>query len=605
VRASRYGRLLRYAWREKRALAALLLLGGALTAVAALQPWPLKILADHALGGMPAPGWLRSTLSFFSAGASQRELVVAVALSTILLFGLNSLLEAGLHWANAAASQRMIYDLAADLFHRLQRLSLLFHSQSSVGDSLSRLTTDSWSVFTLANSLIVAPWQHLLGLAMVGAISWRMNPELTLYAMATAPVLTGSAFYFGRTLKHQGKLNREAQSRLVSFTHQALLALPMIRAFSAEERNRQRFLHLAEEATVQSQAGSLLRRRQSILNGVTLSLGTAVVLAVGGGKVLSGTLSVGHLLVFLAYQRSLQASFSGLLGCYVTLKSSESGIDRVLEIMDHEEQVQESADARPLPAVRPAGGHVVLEGVTFGYRPGRPVLRSVSLEVRPGETVAVVGPTGAGKSTLASLVPRFFDPWEGRVLLDGCDLRGARLGSVRERVALVLQEPFLLPLSVADNVAYGRPGATRGEVERAARAANAHAFIERLPQGYDTVIGERGATLSGGERQRLAIARALLKDAPILILDEPTSALDAGTEAEVLGALARLMEGRTTLVIAHRLSTVRGADRIVVLEGGRVAEVGSHQELMDRRGTYHRFHALQAAGGELAAGGEK
>jgi len=238
---------------------------------------------------------------------------------------------------------------------------------------------------------------------------------------------------------------------------------------------------------------------------------------------------------------------------------------------------------------------VRIEGVTFGYEPGRATLKGVTLEARPGETVALVGPTGAGKSTLVSLVPRFFDPWQGRVTIDGVDVRDAKLSSVRAQVALVLQEPFLLPLTVAENIAYGRPGATREQVVAAAVAARADDFIRRLPKGYDTVIGEHGATLSGGERQRLSIARALLKDAPILILDEPTSALDAGTESSLLEALEALMAGRTTFIVAHRLSTIRGADRVVVLEDGEVVETGTHEELMAARRTYHRMHTLQFA----------
>jgi ATP-binding cassette subfamily B protein/subfamily B ATP-binding cassette protein MsbA len=273
-----------------------------------------------------------------------------------------------------------------------------------------------------------------------------------------------------------------------------------------------------------------------------------------------------------------------------TIQDATGSARRVLEVLTVTPEVTDRPGAAALPRGR---GHVSLVGVTFGYESGRPVLRGVSLEAHPGETVAIVGSTGAGKSTLVSLIPRFVDPWEGQVMIDGRDVRDILLRSLREQIALVPQEPLLFPISIADNIAYGRSEASKIEIEAAARTANAHRFIERLPQGYDTVVGERGATLSGGQRQRLSIARALLKDAPVLILDEPTSALDAETEAGLLEALKRLAAGRTTLIIAHRLSTIRRADRIVVLRHGVVAEQGTHAELLSRGALYARLHDLQ------------
>jgi ATP-binding cassette subfamily B protein/subfamily B ATP-binding cassette protein MsbA len=298
--------------------------------------------------------------------------------------------------------------------------------------------------------------------------------------------------------------------------------------------------------------------------------------------------------VFLTYLAALYAPLEALMYTTATIQGASGSAKRVLEVLSIEPDVRDTPDARPI--VGRSLGHVVVEGVWFGYEPGRPVLRGVSLEARPGEAVALVGLTGAGKTTLAGLVPRLFDPWAGRVLLDGADVRSLKLRDLRAQVGLVPQEPLLFPLSVHENVAYGRPGASRAEVEAACRAANADGFVERLPAGYDTVLGPRGATLSGGERQRLAVARALLKDAPVLVLDEPTSALDAETEGLLLGALRRLAAGRTTLIIAHRLSTVRWADRIVVVEHGEVVEEGSHAELLARSGRYARLVALQHGG---------
>jgi ATP-binding cassette subfamily B protein len=273
-----------------------------------------------------------------------------------------------------------------------------------------------------------------------------------------------------------------------------------------------------------------------------------------------------------------------------TIQGAADSARRVLEVLKENPDVTDRPRADSLP---PARGHVRLEGVTFGFEPGRPVLRGVCLEALPGQTIALVGYTGAGKTTLVNLIWRSFDPWEGRVLIDGHDLRDVQLHSLRRQVALVLQEPLLFPLTIAENIAYGRPGASRAEIAAAARAANLHDFIARLPEGYDTRIGERGATLSGGERQRLSIARALLKNAPLLILDEPTSALDADTEGVLLAALGRLMKGRTTFLIAHRLSTIRGADRVLVLDEGRLAEAGSHDDLLARGGLYARLHQAQ------------
>ena len=591
----RYRRLLRYPLRHWRTLIAILGLTAGTSATAILQPWPMKILVDYALGQATIPPLVRSF--GFNLSLTPELLIVVAALGSLGLYALNATLDTSLTWTWSAAGQGMVYELAQSLFYRLQRLSLLFHSQRTVGDSLSRLSGDAYCVYTLISAVLISPVQHLLTLFTISIVAWNLNPTLTLLTLASlfvAPMMGGSALVFGSRLKRRTKLSLEAQSRLTSFVHQTITAIPMIQAYVRESYNTRQFEHLAAEAVVLSQRETLLNNAYSLAIGSVTTVGTAIVLYVGGQQVLSGAISVGSLLVFLAYLQSIQGAFRGLFGIYGSLKSVDANIDRVLEVMEAKDGVQDAPGARPLP-IRPAGarGHVCLEQVTFGYEPDYPVLQGITLEARPGETIALVGATGAGKSTLVSLIPRFFDPWQGRVLFDGVDVRGVELKSLREQIALVLQEPFLLPLSVAQNIAYGCPGASFEEIVAAATAAKADDFIRQLPQGYNTVIGERGAILSGGQRQRLAIARALLKDAPVLILDEPTSALDAQTETLLLEALDRLMEGRTVFIIAHRLSTIRKADRIVVLEQGRVVEMGTHQELLAACGLYKRLHSLQ------------
>jgi len=355
---------------------------------------------------------------------------------------------------------------------------------------------------------------------------------------------------------------------------------------------------LAGEAIKAQRKATLLASLSGLWVGLIMTAGNGVVLVLGGTRVLAGDMKVGGLLLFLGYLNVLQAKIRTLADTYTKMQSLSAQVDRVVEMLDAGLEVRDRADAARLG---PVNGHVAFRGVNFGYLPGRPVLHEISLEAHPGQTLAIVGSTGAGKSTLVSLIPRFFDPSSGSVLLDGQDLRNVRLRDLRERIALVPQESFLFPISVAQNIAFGRPTASAPQIEVAARLANAHEFIANLPQGYDTVVGERGATLSGGERQRLSIARALLKDAPVLVLDEPTSALDARTESLLVEALGRLMKGRTTFIIAHRLSTIRNADRIVVLSAGRVIEEGTHQELIRLGGTFAELYAFQLGAATAAA----
>jgi ATP-binding cassette subfamily B protein len=584
---SGYRRLLGYAITDPRGwvlIFVLTLLGSGLSL---LLPWPMKVVADRVLGAAPADG-LTGLLDLLPGAGSKRGLLAWAVGLGLAVFALQGAIDAILTREWTRRGQSMVYRLAGDLFAHIQRRSLIFHGRTAVGESLSRITEDTWCVYRAVDSLLFTPAHSLIVLAGMVVLLLRLDPWLTLISLAAAPLMTGASYLFGGPIRESARRHREAQARIQAHIQQTLSAIQLVQVFAREERETQNFEKHARESLQTQKRSTLVGGFHGLASGLAVALGMGVVLFVGARHVLSGQLSVGGLLVILAYLASMQSQLTSLAELQTTLREVGVSAERVLEVLGEEVEVRDGPEE--LPAV---SGRLSFEGVTFGYEPDRPVLHDVSLEVPPGQTVAVVGHTGAGKSTLAALAVRLFDPWRGRVLLDGHDLRSVRLASLRRQVAVVLQEPFLLPLSVADNIAYGRPDASKADIERAARAANAEEFIARLPGGYESILGERGCTLSGGQRQRLAVARALLKDAPLLILDEPTSALDAQTESLLLEALRRLMAGRTTLLIAHRLSTVRAADRIVVLENGRIIEQGSHDELLARGGHYAHLYHLQ------------
>ncbi|MCI0744685.1 MAG: ABC transporter ATP-binding protein/permease [Verrucomicrobia subdivision 3 bacterium] len=582
----KYRLLLQFAGRQRQAFALILALTLAGSALVAVQPWPMKVLVDHVLGPKPLPEWMAA----LGAPSSKGTLLIVVVIAGLVLFALNAVVDAVLAWTWTRAGRRMVYDVAEELFARLQRRSLLYHQRAPVGDTMGRITVDSWSAYQVLDTVVVAPGHALLAMAAMILLMAQLDPMLTWISVAIAPLMVGASFLVGKPLRAAAKLKREIETRIQSHLQQTLSGIPVVQAFTQEEREHERLQQYAAVAIGTQQRAALVGSINSLSSGLVTTLGTGVVLWFGARHVLEGTLSIGAILVFLVYLNSLQTQMKTLANTYTSLQSINASVERAVEALATPPEISDKPGAGVLGRTR---GEVRVQGVTFGYEAGQPVLRDVSMDIRSGETIAIVGPTGAGKTTLVNLIPRFFDPWDGRVLIDGEDVRDLQLQSVRRNVALVLQEPVLFPMTIAENIAFGRPDATRAEIEAAARAANAHEFIERLPEGYETVIGERGGTLSGGERQRISIARALLKDALILILDEPTSAVDAETESSILEALERLKADRTTLIIAHRLSTVKRADRVVVLRDGRIEETGTHAELMLRGQLYARFHNIQ------------
>src|SRR5262245_29679637 len=588
-------RLLRFALLQAHQLVLILFLMLVGIGIGLLAPWPLKLIADNVLSSKPLPTEV-SWLAALPGASSPTGLLFWLSAATVVLFLLRRVTTIAQGYVQASAGSRMIYALAHDLFLHLQRRSLLFHGRRQLGDLVRRVTADTSCVRDLVLNVYLPLLTSLATVALTFLIMWQLNRPLAFFAVALALPLTFIIRLFARPMTDRKYQEWEVQGQIASLAEQTLTSLPVVQAFGREDCELKRFRELARQTVQATLRTEATQHQFRVSTGAINALATAVVMAAGGTAVLEGRLSVGSLLVLISYFAALYSPIETLAYLSEGFASAAAGAKRVLEILDsHDFDVVDQPGAMSLASYSIEKGiSVRLEGVTFGYEPGRPVLKDVSLVARPGEIVALVGATGAGKSTLVSLIPRFFDPWQGSVFFNETDIRTVTLASLRQKIAVVLQQPFLLPLTIAENIAYARPDATRKEIQAAAMAASADEFIQRLPQGYDTVIGERGATLSGGEKQRLAVARAILKDAPILILDEPTSAIDSQTEANLMEALARLIRGRTTFIIAHRLSTIRQADQILVIEHGRCVESGTHEDLMSIRGHYYRFHECQA-----------
>ena len=559
------------------------------TAMSVASPWPLKIILDNVVGDHKPAAWLDS-LRFLDLGGDKMELaaVAGAAVVVIALFGaVASYID---NYYTESVSQWVAHDLRMRVYDHLHRLSLGYYDTHQSGPILSTLTADVKTIQGFASSGTLGIVVDLLTIVgMVGIMFW-LDWDFALIAIGATPFLLLFVARFNKEVKAATHEVRRYQSDIVAVVQQGLESMRIVKAFGRQELEKSQ---LAEVSHATVDAALAARRVKSLLSpavSLTVALCTGYVLWRGTGLVLADVMTLGALTVFLTYLSKFFKPVQDLAKMSNTIAQTAVAIERIQVILDTDDILPVKPDARDPGTLR---GEISFENVAFSYTPESTVLTDVVCHIAPGQLVGVVGPTGGGKSTVVSMIPRFYDPSGGTVRIDGVDVRDFDLQALRRQVGFVLQDTSLFHGTIRDNIAYGRPGATDQEIVEAARLANADEFISRMAHGYDTMVGERGMTLSGGQRQRIGIARAIVRNAPILILDEPTAALDTESEKLVIDALEKLMKGRTVITIAHRLSTIRHADKIIVLKGGVVAEQGTHDELLRLDGVYAELYRTQ------------
>jgi ATP-binding cassette subfamily B protein len=556
-----------------------------------LQPWPLKIVFDNVLKArsIQGHGWLNHIV-VATFGQNRLAVLQFAAVSALIIAVVGAVCSYTEKYLTTSVGQWVMHDLRRTLYSHVQRLSLAYHDHKQTGDLISRVTSDIDAIQSfIASGLLGALINSLTLVGMVGVMLY-INWRFTLIALSVAPVLFVVVFSYTRRIKKAAREVRKKEGEIVSVIQEVLTSIHVVKAFGREQYEERRLEEESLESVEIALRARGLKAKLSPIVEIIVAIGTSMVLWFGARMVLSATLSSGSLIVFIFYLGKMYKPMQELSKMTDAYSKAAVGYERILEVLDTHKEILDLPGARVAP---PFKGLIEFDKVSFSYEKDIPVLRDVNLRIEPGQVAALCGPTGAGKTTIISLIPRFYDPDSGVVKIDGVGVRCYTQESFRQQISLVLQETVLFHGPIWANIAYGKPGARYSEIIRAAQTANASEFIEKLPQGYDTIVGERGATLSGGQRQRIAIARAVIRDTPILILDEPSSGLDAASEALVFEALDRLMEGKTSIVIAHRLSTIRRADIIFVVKDGTIVERGKHEELLEMGGLYAELYELQ------------
>jgi ABC-type multidrug transport system fused ATPase/permease subunit len=576
---------------------AVLLVGLMLAQVAlgALQPWPLKIVIDYVLTGHQLPEAVGAWLEQVTAGNMVVLLILFVTAGVAIQIA-DQVVQAVNTQVQVDTGQRMVYDLRYTLFEHIESLALHHHVTTSTADAVYRVDVDAYAIENLAIGAVFPLATSVITLVVMFLVLLDRDVTVALLSLAVGPFLFLCLRYYATTISVREERVKELESKLIARLYETFSAIRIVKGFARERHERARYAEAGHKTMEARLAITWQQSMFGLIVGSITIVGTGLILVVGGLKVMRGQMTVGDLTVVIAYLGAVYGPLSAIAHTTGQLQGAIAGARRVRAVLALEPET--TATPGTIEA-RDLKGEIRFEDVGFSYPDGTAVLRNISFEAHPGEMVAVVGLTGAGKTTLVSLIPRLYAPTVGRVLIDGVDVRHYDVRSLRERIAIVPQDPVLFSGTIADNLRYGRLDATDAEIEQAAKAAHAHEFVSRLPKKYDTLVAEAGGGLSGGERQRLSVARAVLKNAPILILDEPTSSLDAISEEIVFAALRRLRTGRTTIVIAHRLSTVQDADTILVLEDGRIAAKGKHQELLKTSRLYRRMCARLSLGKSL------